>query len=104
MLGISNIKKIRLVVFITIIFAVMVSLMFAGSAKASRKDAGVGEEKYYKSIYIENGETLWHLASEYADEEHYGNKHEYINEIKKMNNLKSDRIKSGSYLLVVYYE
>lgn len=58
--------------------------------------------KYFKSIYIEAGDSLWSIGKEYADE-HYTSVASYINEVKQMNSLESDSIKTGSYLIVPYY-
>ncbi len=59
--------------------------------------------KYYKSIEIEKGDTLWSIASEYMDEEHYKNKTEYIREVKQINSLGSDKIISGRHIIIPYY-
>ena len=58
--------------------------------------------KYYKSIYISQGDTLWSIAAENMDS-HYDNAREYINEVKHMNALKSDHIVCGTYLIVPYF-
>lgn len=56
-----------------------------------------------KSILIQSGDTLWSIAERFADKEHYRNHFEYIKEIKQINNLKSDKIKTGNYLMIVYF-
>ncbi|MGF6989044.1 LysM repeat protein [Lachnospiraceae bacterium PM6-15] len=58
-------------------------------------------EKYYKSIQITSGDTLWDIANEYRGNQEIKS---YIKEIKKMNNLKSDQINDMSYLTIMYYE
>ena len=59
--------------------------------------------KYYKSIEITKGDTLWSIASENIDMNHYKNVQEYVTEIKEMNAMKSDHIVSGSSLIIPYY-
>lgn len=59
--------------------------------------------KYYKSIEISKGDTLWSIANDNFDPEHYRNTQEYVAEVKKMNSLTSDDIIAGSYLIVPYY-
>lgn len=58
--------------------------------------------KYFTSIYIENGDTLWDIAKENITSE-YATIQKYIHEIKKCNNLHSNNITEGCYLLIPYY-
>lgn len=58
--------------------------------------------KYFKSIEVKKGDSLWSIASEYADE-HYENLNQYVIEVKKMNGLVSDQINAGSCIIVPYY-
>lgn len=57
--------------------------------------------KYYKSILIENGDTLWSIATEHKAPDM--DTKSFVNEIKKMNGLSSDRITTGNYIVVPYY-
>lgn len=59
--------------------------------------------KYFKSVEIAKGDTLWSIANDNIDYEHYKNTYEYVSEVKKMNSLTSDRIIAGSYIIVPYY-
>lgn len=59
--------------------------------------------KYYTSIMIESGDTLWTLAEEYSDDIHYKSTADYIKEVKQINHLSDDNIKTGEYLIVPYY-
>lgn len=59
--------------------------------------------KYYKSIEISKGDTLWSIANENIDTDHYKSVQEYVNEIKEMNSMKTDHIISGSCLIIPYY-
>ena len=59
--------------------------------------------KYYKSIEITDGDTLWSIAKENMSEE-YDSVYAYIEEVMEMNNLESDQIHSGQYLTVAYYD
>lgn len=59
--------------------------------------------KYYKSIEISKGDTLWSIANANYDADHYKNANEYITEVKKLNALTSDNIVTGSHLIVPYY-
>lgn len=58
--------------------------------------------KYYTSVEIKNGDTLWDIASKYMTEE-YGSLQEYVAEVKELNGLPSDNIRSGQFIVVPYY-
>ena len=59
--------------------------------------------KYYKSIEISKGDTLWSIAHDNFDAEHYKDINDYVAEVKKLNALTSDNIVIGSYIIVPYY-
>ncbi|WP_099468124.1 cell division suppressor protein YneA [Konateibacter massiliensis] len=58
--------------------------------------------KYYTSIQIEKGDTLWELAEDYITTE-YNSVNDYIQEVKNLNSLYGDSIHEGQYLTVPYY-
>lgn len=51
---------------------------------------------------IQEGDSLWSLAKEYREGGSLSAK-EYVEELKKMNNLREDTIHTGQYLTVVYF-
>lgn len=98
----------KMLIFITvIILAVCISIivcrmeiMAAQERKPQYEDSSAC--RYYKSIRINAGDTLWDIAEEYrnADEESVT---EYIELLKTVNNLDSDVIYEGCYLTVSYF-
>lgn len=72
-----------------------------GIIEATEDEKSKGK-KYYSSIYIEHGDTLWSIAKKYANEE-YETIEEYIEELKQMNGLENERIIAGNYLTISYY-
>lgn len=78
------------------VFAISISTQASGLERTA-------QYKYYKSIEVSNGDTLWSIAAENFDTEHYKNIQEYVKEIKEMNAMKSDHIMSGSCLIIPYY-
>ena len=54
-----------------------------------RTQAGNGF-KYYTTVTVESGETLWSLADEYVDYNYYRDKNKYISEVKSINHLDED--------------
>ena len=57
--------------------------------------------KYYRSIQIQPGDTLWDIAEETMTSE-YDSTAEYVEVLKEMNGLTSDHIEAGHYLTVAY--
>ena len=58
--------------------------------------------RYYKSVEIQEGDSLWGLAKEYREGGTLSAR-EYVEELKRMNNLKEDTIHTGQYLTVLYF-
>ena len=59
--------------------------------------------KYYKSIIVESGDTLWNLAEEFGALEHYASHQEYIEEVMQMNGLSDEQITTGQYIIIPYF-
>jgi LysM repeat protein len=73
---------------------------FISSAKSMNEHKSV--YKYYTSIQIQAGDTLWGLADDYISEE-YHSMNDYISEVKQLNSLETDDIHAGEYLTIPYY-
>lgn len=59
-------------------------------------------KRYYTSIQLRQGDSLWDIAKQYSDGSGYSVR-EYVDELKRMNGLKGEDIHSGEYLTVVYF-
>lgn len=99
-------REIRRIFILTAIAVVLV-LGFALSYHALLSHANTEIDdisyKYFTSIQIEPGDTLWSLADRYADQEHYASHDQYIEEVMNMNHMSSEDISAGSYLILPYY-
>lgn len=71
------------------------------NAYAKEKSA-VPLNRYYTSIQLRQGDSLWTIADRYTKGTDYSVK-EYVNELKRINGLKGEEIHSGEYLTVVYF-
>lgn len=58
--------------------------------------------KYYTSIQVKRGDTLWDIAEKYRTSE-YHDIGSYIDEVKKINHLSGSKITDGMYLCIPYY-
>lgn len=58
--------------------------------------------KYYTSIEIQTGDTLWDIADDY-EENGYSTRNSFLKEIQSLNNIDDSEITSGCYLIIPYY-
>ena len=59
-----------------------------------------------KVVEIKDGDSLWSIAKENMDNTNdsgFINIYQYIHEIKRCNNMKSNQVNAGCYLMVPYY-
>lgn len=93
----------KLTLFLTAFVMAAGLSIFAGKALASAHGTRQQEPvdyRYYKSIQIGAGDTLWNIAETYKDEG--TSTGDYIRDLKEMNHLDSDTIHEGSYLTIAY--
>ena len=62
----------------------------------------------YKVVEVKAGDSLWSIAKENMSDESnqsgFTDIYQYVHEIKKCNNMKSNQINAGCYLMVPYYK
>ena len=94
-------RKHILTLALTFVLVITCSMMFfTVKTKAQNRDEAV-YYKYYKSITVSRGDSLWTYAEEYADEDHYDNYQIYIDEVLQMNGLSSEDITTGQHLVTL---
>lgn len=95
----------RFFIGIAVITIMVTALLFTSknTSHANETDNGICKTKYYKTIEIKPGETLWSIAREYKSGE-YRTVNDYIEEVMSINNLARDDINSGEMLVVPYFE
>lgn len=103
-LGRVLVKQPKLALYSTLITLVLAIIsVFALKSNASlNAQAEYENSKYYTTITVESGDTLWSIAQEYRTVE-YGTTQEYINEVKEINHITGDDITCGCYLTIPYY-
>ncbi|MGN1166792.1 MAG: LysM peptidoglycan-binding domain-containing protein [Lachnospiraceae bacterium] len=105
----SKRQKTYLKCFLLGAFALIIIVGFGATAgssfvKAESNTASASiQRKYYKSIEIESGDTLWAIAKEFRGD-HYDSIYDYIDEVMDINGLKTDEIHAGQYLTIPYYD
>ena len=95
-----------MITIILITAFIVVSLVMLGSSISGGRSSRAADlekgQKYYTSIEIKPGDSLWSIATEYMSEE-YENVQEYIEDIKAFNGMGDDTIHSGRYIIIPYY-
>ena len=84
-----------------IIVVVLIGSTISGFASTNEQEH-TQHHKYYTSIIIEPGDSLWEIATEYMTSEYSGIE-AYIMEVRTLNHLTDDEIMAGEYLTIPYY-
>lgn len=91
---------LALAAVLAIAFLIVVKTGSVANAAEGTEDV---EYKYYTTVTVEKGDTLWDLALENYSEKYYDSVDDYIEEVKAINGLKSDTIHEGAKLVIVYF-
>ncbi len=86
-----------------LILSIVIVFSVSGLVTNARSTGDAQEYKYFKSYEIEQGDSLWLIASENLDA-HYDSIEDYIEEICVINSISSDsRLIAGTHLIIPYY-
>lgn len=100
----KRIKRNRIIKMMLSFCLVFILAMMSGSiisyAKSSKQESP--SYKYYTSVTIQEGDTLTTIAKENISPE-FTSVSAYINEVRQMNHLDSEKIYSGQSLIIPYY-
>lgn len=88
-----------LVTTITLII-MMIFMLHSGPVLNAQTDHV--NAKYFTTIEVKSGDTLWEIAKEYRTVE-YASMEDYLDEVKEINHIVGDEIISGGYLTIPYY-
>lgn len=80
----------------------LLSGIFYSDASVVEANQQIGEIQY-KVIEIQKGDSLWSIAKENMNPG-FEDIFAYIHEVKRCNQLDSDTITAGHYLMIPYYE
>lgn len=93
----ANIRRRLLSIIILSVFLLIIVLLVRQHHSAFVAEAD-GRSRRYISIQIEEGDSLWSIASEHKSES--TDIIHYINSIREINHLKSDDIYAAQYLII----
>ena len=99
----------RKMIILALLFVLILFAGFGPLSSVFQSESSVVEanhqltEMRYKVVQIEEGDSLWNIAKNNMNPG-FSDIHEYIYEIKRCNQLDSDIITTGNYLMIPYYE
>ena len=94
-------QQVTLLTILFVMTAAIIGCIVFGSTKAQAAPAETSY-KYYTSIQVQKGDTLWNIACNYMTDE-YASVNDYIEEICEINHIADSDIHSGQYLTIPYY-
>ncbi len=98
-------RQIRANIQRTILAAIVIVLVGISCHMISNAQSEIEDVsyKYYTSIQVAQGESLWSIAKEYRDA-HYDSARDYVDEVVNINHLSDeDELIAGQYLIIPYY-
>lgn len=99
----KQVARNRMMILLVAILIVLGFAFMGNIISAEANDPNkVTLQKYYKSIEIQAGDSLWKIAEEHYTDD-YESIQEYVKEIKELNALSSDTIHEGRHLMIGYY-
>lgn len=97
-----QLRKNMIVGTLTICLVCALAITIGGFFSKAKSDNEDIYYKYYKSVQIEAGDTLWSLAEENMGGQ-YKNTKSYVEEVMAMNAMSDDKIVAGEYIVIPYY-
>lgn len=98
-----EIRRIFILTGMAIVLVLGLALSYRALLSHANTEIDNISYKYFTSIQIEPGDTLWSLADRYADREHYASRDQYITEVMTMNHMSGEELSAGDYLILPYY-
>lgn len=93
----------KIIFLLATVFLITIgSVIFGSSFSAAQSDESATLYKYYKSVELKQGDSLWSIAETYKLKGTDTRK--YIAELMKINNLTSDKINRNKHLIIMYYD
>ena len=89
-----------LVLCVIVILGITTTSILSQAKTINRNESQ--KSKYYTSVQIQEGDSLWSIADTYISSE-YEDIQNYIDEVKSINHLTDERINEGLFLTVPYY-
>lgn len=97
--------RLRRIAFLLIpaTMLLLLAFFFLFGSHAAAEAGDLNDMKSYESVLVRDGDTLSSLATAYAEEYSHFTNTEYMEAIVSLNNLSSEYIHSGDYILLPRY-
>ena len=92
-----------LMCFTTLLLISAFSLTLFGFNSKAQSSLAEISYKYYRSVTVKSGDTLWDYARLYAEDEFYTSYDKYIDEVIHINTLSDENITAGQHIILPYY-
>ncbi len=97
--------RYKKVILFTLAGILMITFFIIGKVNVN---AGSSNEpdysnKRFTNYTVQAGDSLWSVAEDHIDYNYFSDIYDYMDELRDMNNLKSDDIYYGQNLLITYY-
>ncbi len=92
---VTNMNRFRAFIFILVLIISLITFMIISTTKVY--SANIIK---YETVYVEAGDSLWKIASQYNNNQRIDN---YIRTIEKLNNIENSKIFPGDVLLIPIY-
>ena len=100
----AEVRVQKICIMLTVVFVIVVGVLLGTSVQVfAGKEEQTVIHKYYKTICVEAGDTLWDIAGEYVEGTDVS-RQAYIEEVCRLNGLVADEIQAGEHIVVAYYE
>lgn len=96
------VRKPKQITLYTTLIILLIILFFVLYSPAKSTSAQIDGEKSVKNVLVCEGDSLWSIAKENYTELD-GSLSDYVNEIRMTNQMSSDAVRVGTYLIVPYY-
>lgn len=93
----------RIIALVVLLIVSLLILLGSSIRTFASSRSNESLHKYYTSVRIENGDSLWNLADQYTVDGIY-DRNDFIKETCELNQLTDqDDLHSGEYIIVGYY-
>ena len=100
----AEVRAQKYMIAATLIFFVALGILFGATIHVfAGENQAKKQYKYYTTIRVEEGDTLWDIAADYIGGTGMS-RQEYIAEISRINGIRADEIVAGDELVVMYYD
>lgn len=99
---IRQLRHRMILAFVTLCISLMLGIFGCGFLSRAQSDSAEVSCKYFTSVMVQPGDTLYSIAQKYADE-HYSSVDAYVAEVCLTNHMMDTDIHIGDYLIIPYY-